>query len=46
MTILFTLYFFLFAKHEKTEAFGGYLVSGIAFDAFIMAAIALQLAMK
>jgi hypothetical protein len=40
------LYFFLFAKHEKTEAAGGYLAVGLAFDAFIMAEIALQLAMK
>jgi hypothetical protein len=46
MTILFILYFFLFAKHETTEAGGGYIVAGIAFDALIMAAIALQLAMK
>jgi hypothetical protein len=46
MTILFMLYFLLFSKHEKAEAFGGYLIAGIAFDAFIMAAIALQLSMK
>lgn len=46
MTLLFTLYFFLFAKHEKVEAFGGYLVAGIASDAFLMAASALRLALN
>lgn len=45
MTLLLTIYFFFFSN-DKVEAGPGYIVAGIALDAFIMAANALLNTMK